>query len=236
MDIGIAPMESNFIPITSGASLPHHLSSVIPLDIRCALGQAYYAAEQARSHYKTLQKNISNHLYRLCRVDDTSDFHEHCSAIDRLLGWGLVGARSNNTSKLGVTLTATAKIPSFVLRFHIDEAAYRDYAKRHQAMRESFFKGSLSYWRQTRRNCEVILHKAKISPMDKSMCWDWWNKFLAEVAEWESKLDDLVVPEWDAVLTKLSALVEERVDLGDHWAGAARRRAIMPEALLPYGG
>ncbi|WEW57849.1 hypothetical protein PRK78_003316 [Emydomyces testavorans] len=204
---------SNTAHITSGTSLPQHLSFTSPVGMRLAFGQAYQAAEKARIQFTSLHKTLHYHLYRLCPVENISHFKEHCSAVDRLLSWA-----DEHANILTNTLAPPAKIPSFVLKFHVEERAYRDYEQRYRERRNAFYNGALRAWRQARSSCEEMLRGCEIAPMDRMMCWEWWGRFLAEVARWESKLDELVVPGWAWVVEELASLIEERVDLGDYWA------------------
>ncbi|TPX26258.1 hypothetical protein DIZ76_011720 [Coccidioides immitis] len=212
-----APLGSTLAPVVSGSSLPQHLSFVIPLEIRCAFSQAYHAAEKAHDQFRKLHKNIKNRLYLLCPTDNAIRFQEHCSAINRLQAWGRDGIEYSRRFEIGQTLAPAAKIPSFTLKFHVEESAYKAYQERHQTTRDAFFRGALAYWKECKRHCELLLHRSTISVMDKEMCWDWWRKFLAEVTKWEARVDDLVVPDWPIVLEELTSLVEERADLEDEF-------------------
>ncbi|KMU85396.1 hypothetical protein CIHG_03178 [Coccidioides immitis H538.4] len=214
--------------MVSALSLLEHLSSAdppspstfrssYPSRSRCAFSQAYHAAEKAHDQFRKLHKNIKNRLYLLCPTDNAIRFQEHCSAINRLQAWGRDGIEYSRRFEIGQTLAPAAKIPSFTLKFHVEESAYKAYQERHQTTRDAFFRGALAYWKECKRHCELLLHRSTISVMDKEMCWDWWRKFLAEVTKWEARVDDLVVPDWPIVLEELTSLVEERADLEDEF-------------------
>ncbi|KAI2015216.1 hypothetical protein LOZ39_001912 [Ophidiomyces ophidiicola] len=203
-------MYPNPAVLADGVPLPESISFVTPLEIRIALCQAYHTEKHARTQLSMLEENTRNRFYRLCPIENTAVFQEHCSSVDRILDW--TGGNMQSMHQVSSTLAPALKVPSFVLKFTVDEQAYSRYLNECNEMYRMFFNSTLVVWKQCKRRGDEVLRHSQISKLNKLMCLRWWNKFLEDALAWESRIEDLTVSSWPDIIAELSTLIEERVD------------------------
>lgn len=135
--------------------------------------------------------------------------HKHWSSISLLFSY----EPSNETEN--PTLVGGAGIPQSLLRFHVEESAYRDYEVGFTSMKYGFLTGPYNDFLHARYRLDEVLRVCEISRMYMAVWRKWLNEFLDEMRKWEDCIEDVTIPSLDDILWELIEMVVEKVDFGD---------------------
>ena len=192
---------------------PPYLSVIIPVEVRLASRHAHNAAGMAFQALKQLELHHAERFRRVCPMEPATRFNAHVTSIDRLLAWKPQYHQDH-------TLHSTPKIPEFQLRFHVEENAYKSYQNEYEEMRLAYLNGPYLRWWWRKRQLDELLAAPSIQEMDRKLSQRWWDEFLEEMAQWDRRVDVLILPTWAEIITELTELIEERVDLSNEWGKA----------------
>jgi hypothetical protein len=87
-------------------------------------------------------------------------------------------------------------------------------------MRLAYLNGPYLRWRWRKQQLDNLLAAPSIQEMDRKVNQRWWNEFVEEMAQWDQRVDFLILPTWEEIVTELTELIEERVDLNGEWGQA----------------
>ncbi|KAK2875172.1 hypothetical protein FQN49_001709 [Arthroderma sp. PD_2] len=189
-------------------SLPRELSLAIPEDVRHASNIVRQKANAALKGYLYLEKKYSERYYRLCPLKPTRRAMKHINSIDRLLGW------NTNYNDFAV---ASAKIPTCVISFKVDEAAYSEFSASFNIFRKGYIDGPYRTWINADSYFRNFIDSANMPMYTRLKFIEWWNGYRAEMRPWEEKVDSLKLPSWQSIVAELADIAEERLDLHNEW-------------------
>ena len=192
--------------------IPMHLNAIAPRQVHLAITNVRSTASVAFQALRRLDNLYHKRFHRMCYVTHQKSYYLHAESIDRLLKW-----RNDFDECVFRTLAPCAKIPSFTLRFCVDEGAYTQYAMEFARLREEYIQGPYVRWLVTKRKMESVLLQTTMREMDRKQWLLWWTKFLTEMAKWEDRLNEMLLPTWTDIVDQLFSLIEERVELSEPW-------------------
>jgi hypothetical protein len=193
--------------------IPMHLNAIAPRQVHLAITNVRLTASMAFQTLKKLDNFYHKRFHRMCYVAHERSYYLHAESIDRLLKW-----RNDFDDCTGLrTLAPCAKIPSFTLRFCVDEGAYAQYVLEFARLREEYIQGPYVRWLVTKRKMENAFLQTTMREMDRKQWLLWWTKFLAEMAKWEERINEMLLPTWADIVNQLFNLIEERVELNEQW-------------------
>lgn len=189
--------------------LPFYLAVLVPPEVHRALDHLRLSASAAFESFKNLEKYAAQCYFRLCGVEDKTYAPKHWSSINLLFSY----KPSNDIEN--PTLIGGAGIPQSLLRFHVEESAYRDYEVGFASLRYEFLTGTYDDFLNARYRLEEVLQACEISKMDMAIWRRWLEDFLDEMRKWEDYIEDVTIPSLDDILWEVIEMVVERVDFGD---------------------
>lgn len=201
--------DQQYIFDTEKIKLPEHLQSALSRECHDALKKVFDAATVAFRHLKAMQKLRDERYRAMCSRENLTQYNLHAESVDRLFSWG------QDPNPDNPPLAAEAKIPSFVLHFHVEQRAYDEYMKHYIMSLERYLAGPYKKWHDMKMWLEHVVSKSTMNPVDRRDFFHWWlSVLLPEMTKWEDALPGLLLPSWEEVVDDVYFAILERVEIG----------------------
>ena len=210
----MAPTKDHYLFDQQNLQVPMHLNAIAPRQVHLGINHVRATAGLAFQGLKQLDGFYHKRFHRMCYPANERSYYMHAESIDRLLRWR---KEFDDSWSKSTTLASCAKIPSFALQFCVDERAYAQYVAEFTQLREQYFQGPYVRWLVSKRKMETAISQTTMREMDRKQWLLWWRRFLAEMAKWEDRLNEILLPTWADIVDQLFGLIEERVDLSEQW-------------------
>lgn len=225
--IPLEPRATKFVFDRQNLTLPPHLQPIIPKRVHDELRNVRETATLTFNYLKKLDRLYHQRFYYMCPRTDRAQLYLHCASIDRLLAWDedhipsyvKVAADARGTRVLP-TLAPSAKIPAFVLHFHVEEEAYTRFEEEYNRLRMAYLRSPYMRWINAKAKMEKVLRgcEREMGDMNYRAWRRWWDRiFLREMDKWEHRVQEIKIPMWTEIVPELYGLIRERVDLDGFW-------------------
>ncbi|EEQ31647.1 hypothetical protein McanMca71_004407 [Microsporum canis] len=188
-------------------SFPRELTMALPEDVHHAANIVRHKADAALKGFLYLEKKHKERFYYLCPLKPSIRAIRHINSIDRLFSWK---TRKDFTA-------VSAKIPTCVVSFHVEEAAYAEFTAAYNKFRQGYLEGPFRTWLNADTYLRNLVDDSGMPMYTRLQFLEWWNGYRDEMRIWEDKVDSLVLPSWKTIVAELAHTIEERLDLTQEW-------------------
>ncbi|KAL1861044.1 hypothetical protein Plec18167_003671 [Paecilomyces lecythidis] len=235
--IPFLPLGKPYIPVETRATkfvfdrhnlaVPPHLQPITPKKVHEELRKVREIATVTFNYLKKLDQLYHARFYHMCPKTDLAQYYLHRESIDRLLSWEkdvvhpyLQAAAQKHRYRILPLMAPTAKIPPFILHFHIEEEEYTAFQEEYSRLRMTYLRGPYLRWIDAKSNMEKVLQtcETEMGDMDYRAWRRWWDCiFLREMDKWENRAQEIKMPSWNEIVKELYGLIQEKVDLDGFW-------------------
>lgn len=187
--------------------LPSWLKSITPKAALTALHEVREAATIAFNGLKALELKHSARHKAMCPTTHPLQHALHADSVDRLINW------ATDMKPHNPTLAPAPKLSPYVLQFHVDQRAYDAFVEEYTRCLEEYVMGPYADWLRAKANLDDVVERSDMNELNLHQWRRWWEgEFLGEMAKWEERLEELVLPSWEEIVDEMYRLILERVD------------------------